>query len=86
MIYLLAHVLFRLRLAGSLSWRRLGAAAACVVVGLAGTALPALAVAALLAVVLVLLIGWEDDAARRRRRRGEPSPLDQLAAGGEAAG
>jgi low temperature requirement protein LtrA len=79
-IYLLAHVLFRLRLAGSLSWRRLGAAAACVVIGLAGTELPALAVAALLAAVLVALIAWEDQAARSRRGRGEASPLEQLEA------
>ena len=80
-IYLLAHVLFRLRLARSLSWRRLGAAGACVVVGLLGTVLPALAVTALLTAVLVVLIAWEDQAARIRRRRGEPSPLEHLDTG-----
>jgi low temperature requirement protein LtrA len=81
-VYLLAHVLFRLRLARSLSWRRLGAAAACIVIGLAGTAMPALVVAALIVALLVVLIAWEDQAARLRRRRGEPSPLEQLGAGG----
>jgi low temperature requirement protein LtrA len=85
-IYLLAHVLFRLRLARSLSWRRLGAAGACVVIGLGGTAMPALAVAALLALVLVVLIAWEDRAARHRRRRGERSPLEQLDAEEQRAG
>jgi len=79
-LYLLAHVLFRLRLARSLSWRRLGAACACVIIGLVGTATPGLVVAALLAAVLVVLIMWEDQAARRRRRHGEPSPLEQLGA------
>jgi Flp pilus assembly protein TadB len=79
-------VLFRLRLARSLSWRRLGAAVACVVIGLAGTALPALVVAGLLAVVLVVLIVWEDRAARERRRRGEPTPLERLDADASEAG
>ena len=80
-LYLLAHVLFRLRLARSLSCKRVGAAAACVVVGLVGTAMPALVVATLLAAVLVVLIVVEHRAERRRRRRGEPSPLDRLEAG-----
>jgi low temperature requirement protein LtrA len=85
-IYLLAHVLFRLRLAGTLSSRRLGAAVTCIVIGLAGTALPALAVAALIAAVLVVLIVWEDRAARTRRRRGEPTPLERLDAPKQTAG
>jgi low temperature requirement protein LtrA len=79
-IYLLGHVLFRLRLAGSLSRKRLGAAAACVAAGLLGVLVPALVVAALLVVVLVTLIGAEHTANVRRRSRGEPSPLERLEA------
>jgi low temperature requirement protein LtrA len=81
-LYLVAHVLFRLRLAGSVSWKRLGAALACVGVGLVGTVTPALVVAALLVAVLLVLIVLEDRAGRSRRRRGEPSPLQQLGAEG----
>ena len=51
-IYLLGHVLFRLRMAGSLSWKRLLGAVACLVVGLAGTVASALVVASLLVAVL----------------------------------
>jgi len=80
-LYLLAHVLFRLRLARSLSYKRVGAAAACVVVGFLGTAVPALVVATLLAADLVVLIVVEHLAERRRRSRGEPSPLDRLETG-----
>ena len=80
-LYLLAHVLFRLRLARSLSVKRLGAAVACIAIGLLGTAVPALVVATLLAVVLVVLIVVEHVAERRRRARGEPSPLERLETG-----
>jgi len=79
-MYLLGHVLFRLRLAGSLSRKRLVAALACVAVGLLGIRVPALAVAALLVAVLVTLIGAEHAGNRRRRGRGEPSPLERLEA------
>ena len=47
-IYLLGHTLFRLRMAGSIGWRRLAGAAACLLVGLVGTTASALVVAALL--------------------------------------
>ena len=77
-LYLLGHVLFRLRMAGSVSYKRLVAAVACIAVGLLGTLLPALAVAALLVAVLVVLIAAEHAAGRRRQRRGEPSPLQAL--------
>jgi low temperature requirement protein LtrA len=77
-LYLLGHVLFRLRMAGSLSRKRLGGAVACVGVGLAGLAVAALAVAALLVAVLVGVIGLEHRANRRRERRGTPSPHDRL--------
>jgi low temperature requirement protein LtrA len=79
-IYLLGHALFRLRMAGSLSWKRLGGALACVAVGGAGALAPALVVEALLVVVLVAVIGAEQLAAARRRARGEQSPLERLEA------
>jgi low temperature requirement protein LtrA len=83
-IYLLAHALFRLRMAGSVSWKRLGGALACLVVGLIGAFVPALVVGALLIAVLVAVIASEYVAAARRRARGEPSLVERLeAAGGQ---
>lgn len=79
-IYLLGHVALRLRMAGSLSRKRLAAAVACVAVAGAGAALPALAVAALVTAVLVALIAAEAVAGRRLRARGEPTPLEALEA------
>jgi low temperature requirement protein LtrA len=79
-IYLLAHVLFRLRMAGTVSWKRLGGALACVAVGGVGAFAPALVVAALVVAVLVAVIGAEHVAAARRSSRGEPSPLERLEA------
>jgi len=79
-IYLLAHALFRLRMAGSVSWRRLGGALACLVVGLIGAFVPALVVGALLIAVLVAVIASEYVAAARRRARGEPSLVERLEA------
>ena len=79
-IYLLAHALFRLRMAGSVSWRRLGGALACLVVGLTGAFVPALIVGALLIAVLVAVIASEYVAAARRRARGEPSLVEHLEA------
>jgi low temperature requirement protein LtrA len=80
-IYLLAHALFRLRMAGSISWKRLGGALACVVVGAVGTAMPALVLALLVTGILIAVIAAEQVAAARRRARGEPSPIDRLEAG-----
>ncbi|HET6682204.1 MAG TPA: low temperature requirement protein A [Gaiella sp.] len=79
-LYLLGHAAFRLRMAGSVSWRRLGGALGCVAVGVIGFALPALAVQALLVGVLVAVLVLEQLAAGRRRRRGELSPLESLEA------
>jgi low temperature requirement protein LtrA len=79
-IYLLAHTLFRLRVAGSLSVRRLAGAAACVAVGAVGAFAPALVVSALVVAVLVAVIASEHVAGTRRTARGEPSPLDALEA------
>ncbi len=77
-IYLLAHTLFRLRMAGSLSWKRLAGALACVAVGGVGAFAPALVVAGLVVAVLVAVIAAEHVAAARRAARGEPSPLERL--------
>jgi low temperature requirement protein LtrA len=81
-LYLLAHVLLRLRMTGTISPRRLMGAIACLAVGAIGTFAPALVVAALLLAVLVAVIVADQLAANRRRRRGEPSPLERLTAAG----
>jgi low temperature requirement protein LtrA len=83
-LYLVAHALFRLRMARSVSWKRLTAALACVVLGLLAGFMPALAVATLVVAVLVALIGAEYDAEYRRRLRGAPSPLERLEPPAEA--
>jgi low temperature requirement protein LtrA len=79
-IYLLAHVLFRLRLAGTLSVRRLAGAAGCVAAAALGAFAPALVVAVALVAVLGAVIAGEHQAAARRRARGEPSPIERLEA------
>jgi low temperature requirement protein LtrA len=79
-IYLLAHALFRLRMAGSLSGKRLAGALACVAVGGVGAFAPALVVAGLLVAVLVAVIAAEHIAGARRSARGEPTPLERLEA------
>jgi low temperature requirement protein LtrA len=83
-LYLLAHTLFRLRMTGTVSWKRLGGALACVAVGGVGAFVPALVVAALLVAVLVGVIVAEQVAAARRAARGEPSPLERLEASAAA--
>ena len=77
-IYLLGHVLFRFRMAGSVSWKRLGGAIGCLAVGLLGGSVPGVGLSALLVLVLVVVIVAENVAAARRRGRGEPAPLDRL--------
>ena len=77
-IYLLGHVLFRLRMAGTLSWKRLAGALACVAVGGLGSTAPGLVLSALLVAVLVGVIVAERIAEARRRARGEPSPRERL--------
>jgi low temperature requirement protein LtrA len=80
-LYLVGHLLFRLRMAGSLSGKRLAATVAICALGIAGTALPALATATAVLAVLVCLIAAETVAGIRRRRRQELSPLEALEAG-----
>ena len=77
-LYLLGHVLFRLRMAGSLSVKRLATALVIVAIGALGAVLPALVTAGLIVLALVVLIAAEIEVARRRRARGEPSPIDRL--------
>jgi low temperature requirement protein LtrA len=79
-IYLLAHVLFRLRLTGTVSWRRLTGAGACVVAGVVAGGADALVLAVIVLLVLIGVIAAETRAAARRAARGEPSPLDRLGA------
>jgi low temperature requirement protein LtrA len=80
-IYLVAHALFRLRMAGSISTKRLSGAAGCVVAGLVlGTRVPALVLAAVVLAVLAGVIAAEHGSGRRREARGEPSPLERLEA------
>jgi low temperature requirement protein LtrA len=79
-IYLLAHALFRLRLTGTTSRRRLGGAAACALAGILAADADALVVAVLVLAVLAAVIASEHLAAARRTRRGEPSPLERLEA------
>ena len=78
-VYLLGHALFRLRMAGTVSGKRLLGAAACVALGALGPFVPALALAALTVAVLVTVIVAERVAGARRRARGEPAPLERLA-------
>jgi low temperature requirement protein LtrA len=77
-LYLLAHAIFRLRMAGSVSWKRLAGALGCVAAGFVGTFAPALVVAALVVAVLAAVIGAEHVSGARRAARGEPSPLERL--------
>jgi low temperature requirement protein LtrA len=79
-VYLLAHTLFGYRLTGTLSKRKLSGTLACVVVGLVGLFLPALAFAGLLIAVLVAVIGSNYLVASRVMARGEASPMEQLEA------
>jgi low temperature requirement protein LtrA len=65
-LYLLAQLLIRVRLAGSLSGPRSTAIAACLLVGLLGTQVSGLVTAALLTAVLVGLIAWDERKARSR--------------------
>ncbi len=80
-LYLLSLVLLRLRMSGTLGLRRLAGAIACLAIGAIGTFAPALVVSALLFGVLVAVIVGDQIAAAQRRRRGEPSPLERVAAG-----
>ena len=77
-LYLIGHGLFRLRMAGSISWKRMSAAGGCVVAGFLGVAMDAIWVAAIILGILVALIASEHVAAARRQARGEASPIERL--------
>jgi low temperature requirement protein LtrA len=77
-LYLFGHVLFRLAMAGSLSRKRLGGAVACLAVGIVGTVVPAIWVAALVVAVLATVIAAERRAGAKRAQRGELGPLERL--------
>ncbi len=77
-IYLFALVLFRLRMAGTLSRKRLGGGVACLAVGLLGGVAPALVLEVLLVAVLVAVIVAELVTGARSRARGEPTALEAL--------
>jgi low temperature requirement protein LtrA len=73
-LYLFAHALFRLRLAGTLSPRRLTGAIACVLIGVAASGADALIIALLVLAVLGIVVALDQRAALRRRRRARPAP------------
>jgi low temperature requirement protein LtrA len=79
-IYLLAHALFRLRMAGSISVKRVAGALGCLAAGALGSVVPGLVLGALVLAVLAAVIWAEHVAGARRERRGEPSPLERLEA------
>ena len=78
-VYLLGHTLLRLRMAGSLSRKRLLGAIACLALAALGPFVPALVLLVLTVCVLITVIGGEHLAGVRRRARGEPSPFERLA-------
>jgi low temperature requirement protein LtrA len=80
-IYLFGQASFRWRMAGTISGKRLGGAIACVAASAVGAVTSALVLATLVTAILVAVIAAEQVAGARRRRRGEPSPLERLAAG-----
>jgi low temperature requirement protein LtrA len=77
-IYLLAQTLFRLRMAGSLSRKRLAGAAACVAAAGIGAIAPALVLATLLLAIMSAVIAGEQVSGKRRAARGQPSPMEAL--------
>jgi low temperature requirement protein LtrA len=83
-LYLLAHALFRWRMAGTISWKRLGGAIACVAAGALGGVVSGLVLATLVTAILIAVIAAEQVAGARRRGRGEPTPIEALEAQADA--
>jgi low temperature requirement protein LtrA len=78
-IYLFATSLFRRRMAGTWSAKRLTGALACIVLaGGAGTFAAAWVVLGLTVVILAAVIAAERISGARRRARGEPAPHERL--------
>jgi hypothetical protein len=67
-------------MAGTVSWKRLGGALACVAAGAVAAFASAIVVAALVLAILVAVIAAEQVSGARRRARGEPSPIERLEA------
>jgi low temperature requirement protein LtrA len=82
-LYLLGHVAFRLRMAGSLSRKRLGTALALVALAVVGAVLPALVLGTAVLAALVALIVAEilTGPRRRARRLAEAASLSAAEAG-----
>jgi low temperature requirement protein LtrA len=74
-LYLFGHALFRLRISGSVGWRRPLGGLVCVAIGLVLPGADALVLALLVLVVLVVVIGGDYLAAGRRPRAAAPAPL-----------
>jgi len=86
-IYLLGHVAFRLRIAGSLSTRRLGAAVVIALLYLLHGAVSVLGLSVLTLLVLVVVLVLDNNpAARARGRRTLAAMEEQLAARAAARG
>jgi low temperature requirement protein LtrA len=79
-IYLFATSLFRRRMAGTWSGKRLTGALACVAAGGIGAFAAAWVVLALTVAILAAVITAERIAGARRRARGELAPHERLAA------
>jgi low temperature requirement protein LtrA len=77
-IYLFANALFRRRMAGTWSAKRLTGALACLAAGLIGTFAAAWIVLALTVAILAAVITAERISGARRRARGEPAPHERL--------
>ena len=78
-IYLFATSLFRRRMAGTWSAKRLTGTLACLAAGLIGTHMASWVVLAVAVVILAAVITAERISGARRRARGEPAPHERLA-------
>jgi len=67
-LYLLGSVLYRTRVTAAVPWLRFGGALACVVIGLVGSAVPALVLSVLLVGILVVVIVAETADGERASR------------------
>jgi low temperature requirement protein LtrA len=77
-LYLVAHVLFRWRIAGTFGLRRTVGAVACVAAIPIGLVASALVLSAVLLAILIAVIGSEQYMGHRRAVRGDPTPMDVL--------
>jgi low temperature requirement protein LtrA len=78
-VYLLGHTLFRLRMARSLSTKRLLGALACLALAPLGWFVPAIALLLLTFCVLTTVIALEHLTAARNRSPRTPSPVEEVA-------